>query len=72
MAHKATLPQPSFVHARPARPLSDAEKRFWRRFLIGLAAVVAVAAIIYFAPALLSAALAMGISNGWDAPIDYD
>ncbi len=72
MAHKATLPQPLFAHARPAKPMSDADRLFWRRFLIGLAVIVAMAAAIYFGPFLLSAAIALGLSDGWDMPIDYD
>ncbi len=72
MAHKAVLPHPSFIHAKPARVLSAAEKLMWRRFLVGLVVLVIVAALVLFAPVMLSSALALGVFHGWDAPIDYD
>lgn len=73
MAHKAALPHSAFVHAhKTARPLTEAERLFWRRFLIALAIVVVLAGLVLAAPAALGAVTAMGIFNGWDAPIDYD
>lgn len=71
MAHKATLPHPAFVSAKPAQ-LSDAEKLLWRRFLIVLAVCAVVVLIVFFAPVTLSTAVAMGVFHGWDSPIDYD
>ena len=69
MAHKATLPHSPIFHAHP---LSDAEKRLWRRFLIGLAVLVIAVVVVFAAPMLVSTAVAMGVFSGWDAPIDYD
>ncbi len=68
MAHKAVLPH-NPLHAHP---LSAAEKRLLRFFVIGLVVLALAVAIILAAPMLISSAVAMGIFDGWDSPIDYD
>ncbi|MEI9903371.1 MAG: hypothetical protein WDN06_04890 [Asticcacaulis sp.] len=70
MAHKATLPHPAYV--QPARPLTAAEKLFWRRFLMVLAVVIVIAGLVVIAPAAIAAAGSFGLFNSWDSPIDYD
>ncbi len=72
MAHKATLPHPFVFHHRPAKPVSEADRLFRGRLMVALGVAVAMAGLVFAAPLLLGTAVAAGIFDGWDSPIDYD
>ncbi len=72
MAHKASLPHPPLLHHKPARPLSEAGRMWRRRLAIAFGIAGLMVGMMAAAPFLLGTAVAAGLFNGWDSPVDYD